>query len=168
MDFVKIFSPLSFTILWSASLDLNGIFSKTFPSDPYVSKRGIFPLFHKSFLYSVCYVAEKGIFPIFRENFNITPLPISIGQLVCCFSGNLKSFYKRFPSYFLKEKNHQFVRKNIHLSNMDVAIIEFFQFLSIKIRSNLSVTPTYKKPYELHTTAVHTVFLFFIILIKSP
>ena len=45
------------------------------------------------------------------ENFNITPLPISKGQLICCFSRNLKSFYELFPSYFLKEKSHRFVRK---------------------------------------------------------
>ena len=142
------------------------LFSKTFPSDPYVSKRGIFPIFHKSFYLSVCYVAEKDIFPIFRENFNVTPLPISKGQLICCFSGNSKSFLM-YSFYFLKEKSQLFVRKNIYLSDRDVTKIEFFRFLSIKIRSNLLVTPMHKKPYELHITAFHTVFFDFIILYLS-
>lgn len=50
-------------------------------------------------------------------------------------------FHKLFPPYFLKEKSHRFVRKNFYLSDRDVAKIDFFRFLSIKIRSNLSVTP---------------------------
>lgn len=125
-----------FTILGSASWDLNGIIFKNFSFWQLCNRKKKFSPFSWK-IFSVCYVAKKNIFPLFTKNLNITPLPFSKGQLICCFSGNFKNFYKRFPSYFLKEKSHQFVRKNIYLSDRDVAIIDFFRFLSIKIWSNL-------------------------------